>query len=144
MISRISHFFYSLLFLSVFFYGCSDGIVTECDIEEPDTNNLSSFANIQERVFDQSCALAGCHAGSAVQANLNLEAGQSYKNLVNVNSLLNPEFKRVEPGNSGESFLIKALRNTGESTSQMPPSGKLPDSIIDSIALWIDNGAFNN
>lgn len=144
MIFRSSHFLLLPLFLLLIFYGCADSIVTECYIEEPDLNDLTSFSKIQERVFNQSCALAGCHAGSAIQANLNLESGQAYKNLVNVNSLLNPEFLRVQRGNSGESFLIKMLRNTGESTSQMPPSGKLPDSIIDSIAVWIDNGALNN
>ena len=43
-------------------------------------------------------------------------------------------------GKPGESRLLKALRFT-DSNLQMPPSGKLPDSIISDFEDWILSGA---
>ena len=115
--------------------------------ETPPNNNQSTpptLTMVQEQVFNKSCALAGCHAGSVPQAGMNLSSGKAYSNLVNITSILNPKFKRVDPGSSSNSFIIKMLRNTGELTAQMPPSGKLNDSVIQLVEEWIDDGAKNN
>lgn len=132
-----------LLFFVLAFTTCEENIITECEITNS-TSSLTTFSDIQKNIFDASCALSGCHAGTNPQAGLLLTYGNSYAKLVNVTSLLNPNFKLVEPGNSENSFLIKMLKHTGESTSQMPPAGKLSQSKIDSIAAWIDRGAINN
>ncbi len=136
----------AVLVLILFTAGCSENIITECEpvFGGQTGKTLSSFSEIQNEVFSPSCALSGCHAGSNIQANLNLTDGNSYNSLVNRQSLLNPAFLRVKPGDSGSSFLIKMLRNDGNGTSLMPPSGKLSDAVIDSIVTWINNGAFNN
>jgi hypothetical protein len=46
----------------------------------------------------------------------------------------------IEPGDSQSSLLMQALRY--EST-EMPPQGKLPDSVIADFAKWIDSGAID-
>jgi hypothetical protein len=125
--------------------GCSDkSSPTNPSSSNPASLSSSKFSDIQKSVFSTSCALSGCHAGSSVQANLNLTEGNAYNNLVNRQSVLNPSFVRVKPGDSQNSFLIKMLRNSGNGSSLMPPTGALNPAIIDSIEAWINNGALNN
>jgi len=132
------------LLMVLFFSGCADHIVSECD--KTDDKNTTPFpitlAEIQKNLFDHSCAVPGCHSGAASEANLSLTAGLSYKNIVNVSSRQNPDLKIVLPGNSSQNFLIKKLK--GENTSVMPPAGKLESALIDSFAAWIDRGALKN
>lgn len=139
---KIRHFV--VIVVATTLISCEDQIVNQCnELDAESGESLSSLSAIQKNVFNVSCALSGCHSGSNPQANLNLEDGKSYTNLVNVNSLLHPGEKRVIPNNSATSILIKSLR--GEISTKMPVgSSPLSDAIIDSIALWIDNGALNN
>jgi len=124
-----------------YFVGCSNDNPTE-----PVQNNsvpLSKFTEIQIKVFTENCALSGCHGSANNQANLLLTEGNAYSNLVNVQSFLFPQFKRVVPDSSSKSLLIKILR--GEVSPRMPlDRNPLPAEVIDSIAAWIDNGALNN
>ena len=126
--------------------GCKDTVNVEPEISSDMNNNNTpaTLTMIQEQVFDVSCAFTGCHAGSFPAAGMNLSAGSSYSNLVNVTSKRNSNFKRVDPGNSSNSFIIKMLRNSGENTLQMPPAGKLSESTIQLVESWINNGAKNN
>jgi hypothetical protein len=103
------------------------------------TNMRANFSSIQAEVFTPTCAAPQCHGGSQ---NPNLSAGQAYNNLVNKASIENPSLLRVKPGDSNNSFLIKKLN--GDGTSRMPLGGELSQVKIDSIALWINNGALNN
>lgn len=134
-----------LLVLStlVLFSGCADEIVSQCDESNPiqEEVKLNTFSGIQSKLFNTSCASSGCHGENATQADLLLTEGSAYTSLINVQSFLYPQFQRIVPGDSENSLLIKVLR--GEAV-QMPPSGKLDDAIIDSVAMWIDNGALNN
>ncbi|MBI1931737.1 MAG: hypothetical protein HYS24_04305 [Ignavibacteriales bacterium] len=133
-----------LLFSISFAISCEENITTECEEEKMNTAVLTKFSDIQKNVFDTNCALSGCHAGTFLSAGLNLSNGKSYEALVNKTSSLNSNYKLVEPGNSENSFIIKMLKNTGERTTIMPPSGKLKSSVIDSISGWINRGALNN
>jgi hypothetical protein len=119
------------------FFACEDSIQGPDD--EKTDNMKATFSSIQANVFSPTCALSGCHGGSQ---NPNLSAGNAYNNLVNKASALDPSMVLVKPGDSSNSFLMKLLR--GDGTSVMPPSGKLSSAKIDSIALWINNGALNN
>ena len=138
-------FLSSVLILSViFFLGCSNDNPTEPD---PGTSSssapLSKLSDIQNKVFTQSCALSGCHGNTNTRANLLLTQGNSFSNLVNVRSLVFPQFKRVVPDSSSKSLLIKILK--GEVSPRMPFNrDPLSVAVIDSIAKWIDNGALNN
>lgn len=140
---RHSKYIIPVIGLIIFIVGCADHIVSECEECNPIQNNttLNTFSGIQTKLFDTTCALSGCHGSNATQANLLLTPGNSYPALVNQQGSIFPQFLRVKPGDSENSLLIKVLK--GE-LSQMPPTGKLSDSIIDSVAMWIDNGAINN
>ena len=130
----------TLLLLSI--WSCSSDSPTD-----PGSNNtrvpLSKLSDIQAKVFSQTCAFSGCHGPTNNQANLLLTEGNSYSNLVNVQSFLFPQFKRVVPDSSTKSLLIKILK--GEVSPRMPlDRTPLSAEVIDSIAKWIDNGALNN
>ena len=131
----------SLAFTSILLLGCSEESTTEPT--QTASAPLSKLSDIQSKVFNTSCALAGCHGSTNNQANLLLTDGNSFTNLVGVQSLLFPQFKRVAPDSSANSLLIKILK--GEVSPRMPFNrDPLSAAVIDSIAKWIDNGALNN
>jgi hypothetical protein len=137
-----------LLVSSIIFYspGCADRIVTENDLKPvtPSNIQLSKFSELQKNIFTPTCALAGCHLGADAQANLDLSEGKSYSNLINIQSLLFPSYKRVVPGNKEQSLLYLAI-NYSFPQLQMPLTGnKLDQYLIDSLSVWIDKGALND
>lgn len=115
----------------------------------PACNNapISSFAAIQNEVFDgMGCASGGCH-GTAELAGLRLSSGQSYAEIVNINST-QTSLKRVLPGNANNSYLYRkvvAKTNPGSfniSGSPMPiGGGALSQNQLAALAFWIDAGA---
>ena len=137
-------YFSTLIFLFILIAGCSED--TPLQPAPPDNQpavKLSTFSEIQRQVFNPSCAVSGCHAGANPAANLDLTAANSYNELVDQNSLLDPPRKLVDPGSSAESVLVLILRGTV--TPRMPyQAPALSAATIDSIAKWIDQGALNN
>lgn len=132
-----------LVMLITIYWGCSSDNPTEPPQNTGSQAPLSKLSDIQAKVFTQSCALSGCHGTTNNQANLLLTTGNSFSNLVNVQSLLFPQFKRVEPNNSANSLLIKILK--GEVSPRMPLNRTpLSAAVIDSISAWINKGALNN
>ena len=130
-----------LILISIMFISCS-----EDDTTSPNNSGseapLPKFSDIKAKVFT-NCQGAQCHSSAGNQAGLTLESNVAFNNLVNVQSTLFPQFKRVEPGNSTNSLIIKILK--GEVSPRMPFNGNaLPAATIDSIAKWIDLGAQNN
>ncbi len=125
------------------YWGCSGDNPAEPSPDPGQHTSLSKLSTIQANVFSQSCAFSGCHGPANNQADLLLTDGNSFSNLVNVQSVLFPQYKRVVPGNSSQSLLIKILK--GDVSPRMPLNrDPLPADLIDSIATWIDNGALNN
>ena len=132
-----------MIITAILFISCSEENSTQPGLTPPSNVPLSKLSDIQQKVFTQTCALSGCHGPTNNQANLLLTDGNSFTNLVNVQSFLFPQFKRVEPNNSSNSLIIKILK--GEVSPQMPLNRTpLSAAVIDSIAKWIDNGAINN
>jgi hypothetical protein len=81
------------------------------------------------------------------QQGLNLTAGSSYANLVNVAaSQCNDGRKRVVPGSPSTSYLVEKLMGVNMcSGSQMPKAGQgLLARQTQTIANWICLGAPNN
>lgn len=139
---KIFYFPTTILISIILITACSEDNPTE-----PTGSNITTpnptLSSIQSNVFTPGCALTNCHGNSGTQANQNLTTGQSFTNLVDVESQLFPPSKRVEAGNSANSILIKILK--GEVSPQMPQNrAPLSDAIIDSIAKWIGTGALNN
>lgn len=111
----------------------------------PDEN--SAYHDIQEYVFDKSCASSTCHASPANSRGLSLEYGLSYDALVGVvpqnPAAADAGMKLVDPGNPENSFLLTKLigpdLNQG---SRMPfGGGMIHQGKIDAIRTWIEAGA---
>lgn len=139
LLHRFISIFVCLIFVAT---GCADKIVSECENNSPDNIVKANFSEIQSKIITPTCATTGCHTGPSPTGDLDLSAGKAFANLVNIKSGEDPQFLRVSPGKSSESFIIHKLN--GLDTSVMPPSGKLDQALIDSIAVWIDRGALND
>jgi len=117
----------------------------------PTFSVASTFPQIQATIFNASCITSGCHGSSFTQANLLLEAGAAYTNLVGVTpstlAASQAGMLRVDPGNPGNSFLITKLTLPkafdAKFGSRMPLGNPtpLPVEQIDSIRAWVLRGA---
>jgi hypothetical protein len=105
-----------------------------------------TFTELHAQVLGPSCAVSGCHLGAGAPFGLDLASGVAYGNLVNAASGEVPSLLRVAPGNASDSYLIRKLEGTpGIVGVRMPFGGPyLPQSTIDRIRAWIDNGAPND
>jgi hypothetical protein len=105
-----------------------------------------TFTQIQTTIFTPVCAKAGCHAAGSAPSGLELEAGQSYGNLVGRPANENGSLDRVSPGNPDRSYIILKLRGDPAITGERMPLGGpyLSTAQIEGIAAWIRAGAPNN
>lgn len=129
-----------------------DLIVTVATLE---TNGIPFYflepklSSIQAGVFTRRCALSDCHGSPTPPPDpcppgLRLVAGETYSNIVGVDSCELPGTLRVSPGNRAQSYLyLKISMATPPDGDQMPADGSDPLSsdVIDVIGDWIDNGA---
>ena len=99
------------------------------------------FSEIQSAVFTPNCASASCHSGGNPAADLNLDAVNSYADLVGIASSQQAGVLRVEAGDADNSYLIQKLEGTAATGNVMPPSGGLPQSTVDIVRQWIADGA---
>jgi hypothetical protein len=105
---------------------------------------LSTLTSIQTNVFTPRCS--GCHNGASatLPGAMNLtNAAASYAALVGIASLEVPTLQRVTARNPNDSYLIRKLEGGPNIVAnRMPLVGPpLPQTTIDSIRLWITNGA---
>jgi mono/diheme cytochrome c family protein len=107
---------------------------------------VPTLTQLQTSVFTPKCS--GCHngVGTAPPGVLNLMAGGTYKALVNVATLEQPNLKYVVPGDPANSYLVQKLMGAaGISGGRMPLNGPyLDDATIAQVAAWIAAGAQNN
>ena len=112
-------------------------------VEPPPPSGFNpTWSAIQDNVFTPTCATASCHSGGTPSGALNLEAANSYAQLVNVVST-GSALDRVEPGEPDNSYLVQKLEGTG-GVAIMPPSGGLEQADIDTIRQWILDGAVDD
>ena len=103
------------------------------------------LSNIQKNIFNEQCATPRCHGGFEPQDQLDLEDGQSYKNLVNVPSVQIQDLLLVDPGHPDKSYLINKIEGNNVVGERMPMGKpRLPDKDINLIREWIKEGAKNN
>jgi hypothetical protein len=130
---------------------CEPAQMNGCDPQTlfPD----GTFDRIQKQIFNQSCALGGCHDSQSQTGGLLLESGASYGNLVNhLSSNLsarNAGWLRVTAsgmtGDTSTSFLFHKIEGDlpdadyGERMPRGKP--KLNGTLREIIRLWIDAGA---
>jgi hypothetical protein len=125
----------SVLLLILIISACTkDEVINPPDVTGP----LATFPDLQYKVFS-SCATINCHSSNTKKADLDLTDANSYQNLVNIQSTLYPQLKRVVPYKPEESVVMGFLR--GQFTPQMPMNGSLPHATVDSIESWIRKGA---
>jgi len=131
---KIKNILVIIWFLMVIF-ACESQITSDCDYDESvKGGNMSArFSSIQSTIFNKRCI--SCHSGSAASAGLNLTEGNAYLQLKNKNLVI--------AGNSASSIFYTKL-NSDNPNNVMPPSGKIAQTLIDSIAVWIDKGAPDN
>lgn len=130
---------------------CNPAPVGGCD---PQTLFSGTFDRIQRQVFNQSCALSGCHDSQSQTGDLLLETGAAYGNLVNhapANfSAFSAGWSRVSvvPGVSGDlatSFLIRKIEGDLPDAAygaRMPlDRPRLHKTLRGILAAWVEAGA---
>jgi len=119
-----------------------DGVVV--DTGGPPTSG-PTLTSLQTSIFTPKCAVAGCHAAPAPQQGMDLAAGRTYVYTVNADTVELPQYKRVAPGLSADSYLYMKIsgdpRIVGD---RMPLGGTLTAAEIDSVRAWIDAGALDD
>jgi len=123
---------------------CSESITefTPSIDEDNGSQSISStFSDIQLKIFNQSCALSGCHVNGSVNPDLENNA---YNNLVNKISTTGMAY--IKSGDPNNSYLLqKVLGSSIISGERMPRnSSALLQEEIDAITKWISEGALNN
>jgi len=102
-----------------------------------------SFSADIQTTFTSSCISSGCH-GATGSAGLVLLQGQSYANLVNVDSSQDNTKKRVLPGDATNSYLVIKLEGRQSNGARMPLGGSPNATFIQNVKNWIGKGAKNN
>ncbi len=112
------------------------------EITDPNTDPIIfpdagiSYSKHVEALFQQRCAVSGCHSSSAAAAGLVLT-------LPSYNSLMNHQPRLVNSGASNNSLLVQRI--DGRLSPRMPfNSQPLTANQINGIKKWIDEGATNN
>jgi len=102
----------------------------------------ATFTRVQGEVFSVSCALAGCHAGPAPQAGMDLSPVASYASIVRVASTQRSELSRIEPSDPDRSYLVLKLRGDPAIVgSRMPLTGAVTDAQVQLVVDWVRRGA---
>lgn len=94
---------------------------TAGDDTDGDTSNLVTYQNTTKAILDNACVQ--CHNATTANGGIRLH------NYTNASSV------------AGSGRMITRMTNTG---SPMPPSGNLPNAIIQDIIDWIDDGTLEN
>lgn len=112
-------------------------------VDEDDGSLEPTLASIQENIFNTSCALSRCHAGSGAPEGLDLSAGNARQHLVNVSSSGVPDLLLVDPGNADDSYLILKLEGDERIVGAQMPFNMTPLSSSEILVIreWIDDGA---
>ncbi len=130
-------FFPALFLVGSLSFACSDTSTSP----DPNTETLATFPSIQATVFAPSCATSGCHNGTQ---SPNLSSRVAYDNIVGVQSNFGG-LNYIEPNDPDNSYLFRKLTGSDISGSRMPRGASaLSSERIDSIRVWIANGALEN
>ncbi|MFZ0389166.1 MAG: hypothetical protein WAN36_01820, partial [Calditrichia bacterium] len=123
-------------------------LVSACEHADPvQPESLTpTLESIQTNIFNQSCAVSGCHTGSGAPLGLDLSEGRAEPNLINVPSKQVPSFMRIRPGDPDNSYLVLKIEGDQQIQGERMPRGRspLPQEQIDIIRQWIANLAVGN
>jgi hypothetical protein len=110
-------------------------------------DTMARFSWIQEKVFNQNCAIPACHVQGSAAFGLVLSDGQAYDNLVDVPAQ-GPQslsILRVKPGDPDSSYLVWKLEGRSGIEGVQMPRGRPPlqEEEIDAIKRWIQGATRN-
>jgi hypothetical protein len=109
---------------------------------ETDTETTGDALSFEADVYPIIMANCGCHVAGGSGMLMMPNAATAYDNLVDVPSAGDPNFIRIAPGDSANSYVLKKLTGTQTVGSSMPfGGGMLPAQDIATITAWIDEGA---
>jgi len=130
-----------LILMQMFSLGCG----SSHDSPQPVADDTATFTRVQNEVFLQTCAAAGCHDTLARQAALDLSVGQAYVQIVTIPSVQIPSLLRIAPDDPDNSYLFQKISSSTPSSGvRMPPGVILADSQITLVRNWILRGAPND
>ena len=103
----------------------------------------ATLSTLQTEVFTPRCS--GCHGGFNPRGGLNLQEGQAFSNLVNIQSS-QTTLRRVTPDDPDASYIVHKLEGRASiAGSRMPQGGPfLSDAVIALVRAWIQSGADDN
>ena len=119
--------------------GCTEKLV-----QPPPPEPVFGVPDSIQEIFTQHCAFDGCHGGATPQQGMGLtDARRSWLAIVNVPSNERPDFLRIEPGDSLDSYIVMKLRNDSRKGGQPMPLGGFPldSALVMRIATWAQAGA---
>jgi hypothetical protein len=106
-----------------------------------DIGDESAWDRIYDKIIDANCS---CHLTSSGAGELLLNTQNvAYEQLVDFSAFEVPELKRVEPWNTGNSYLVKKIIGIDIEGDRMPRDGPpfLSNKRIEQIKTWISIGA---
>ncbi len=125
-----------------------------------EATTYQNLANIEAKIFKQSCVFSGCHNGANTDAGrLDLREGMAFADLVGIDSAISPSHKMVVAGDPKASYLLVIMQHVplAEAT---PPADEPPASVgympqgtagvplcvqkREAIERWIMAGALND
>jgi hypothetical protein len=126
----MNNFLFSLLTLFII-YSSSSELAAQID-----------FTTQVQPIFTNNCTSSACHDSDGPQQGLDLTAGNSYNNIVDVASAQRANEVRVKPGSLSESYLYRKLINS-DIDGQPMPRGSFPmdSTLVNTIRDWITQGA---
>lgn len=148
--------FLALILISFFLVACGagsgEGLEQDGEVIDEGSENTITLNDLVSNIFDNdalgSQRCTNCHSGGSPLGGMNLETAQlAYANLVGtngegVNANGNASFKRVQPGNPDESYIILKLEGDPRAGSQMPLNQTpLTPAQLAMVRDWIANGA---
>ncbi len=150
---KISRYLWRLIAVALFSYtaftGCEHLALTQPKTQPPpagEVDTLARFSAIQSEIFNNKCAVPGCHVGGGTQlpGAMDLREGMAFQNLVGVQSIENPLLNRIEPGKPDSSYLFLKITGNNIVGAQMPfGRDPLSEREVEAIRKWI-SGAANN
>lgn len=128
----------SLALLCLAAVGCGGSHLPELAPDSP-----ASYREHVEPVVLERCL--SCHTAEEPKAELVLEPGHGYEELVGRASVQVPSMQLVEPGDPDASYLWRKLEGTASVGEGMPRTlfgyRPLPDPELERFRRWIADGA---
>lgn len=133
-----------IILIQLIISACADSITESTPSVDQNPNSepmKATFSDIQNKIFNKSCALSGCHVTGVQSPNL---SGDAYSTIVNKPSTRGINY--IQPGDPAKSYLFMKITGApGISGAQMPRNASpLSKSSIDSVKAWIERGAIKN